>query len=329
LIRSIYERARKRPKKVVFAEAEHYKILKAAEAAIEEGIAEPILLGNPKRINELIEEHSLELGDVEIINPKDDDQADKRQYFGNVYYQKRARKGVTLFEAERAMRGRNHFGAMLVSSGYADALISGITRNYRRVILPALRIIGLDENASLVAGMYIIQSKKGPYFFADTTVNLDPTPEELVEITRLVAETVTRLNLKPRIALLSYSNFGSAQGKDVEKVQKAVEILHRDHPELDVDGDIQANFALNEEMRKEIFPFSALKDKRVNTLIFPNLSAGNIAYKLMQEMGEKEVLGPVLIGMKKSFHVLQMGCSVREIVDMVSVAVVDAQTKMG
>jgi malate dehydrogenase (oxaloacetate-decarboxylating)(NADP+) len=177
--------------------------------------------------------------------------------------------------------------------------------------------------------MYIIQSKKGPYFFADTTVNLDPTPEELVEITRLVAETVTRLKLKPRIALLSYSNFGSAQGKDVEKVQKAVEILHRDHPELDVDGDIQANFALNEEMRKEIFPFSSLKDNRVNTLIFPNLSAGNIAYKLMQEMGEKEVLGPVLIGMKKSFHVLQMGCSVREIVDMVSVAVVDAQTKMG
>lgn len=329
LIRSIYERARKRPKKVVFAEAEHYKILKAAEAAIEEGIAEPILLGNPKRINELIEEHSLELGGVEIINPKDDDQADKRQYFGSIYYQKRARKGVTLLEAEKAMRERNHFGAMLVSSGYADALISGITRNYRRAILPALRIIGLDENASLVAGMYIIQSKKGPYFFADTTVNVDPTPEELVEITRLVAETITRMKLKPRIALLSYSNFGSAQGKDVEKVQKAVEILHRDYPELEVDGDIQANFALNEEMRKEMFPFSSLKDKRVNTLIFPNLSSGNIAYKLMQEMGEKEVLGPVLIGMKKSFHVLQMGCSVREIVDMVSVAVVDAQTKGG
>lgn len=327
LIRSIYERARKRPKKVVFAEADHYKILKAAEAAIEEGIAEPILLGNRKRITELIEEHNLELGDVEIINPKDEDQSDKRQYFGSIYHQKRARKGMTLNEAERAMRDRNHFGAMLVSSGYADALISGITRNYREVVRPAIRIIGLEEKASLVAGMYIIQSKKGPYFFADTTVNLDPTPEQLVEITRLVAETISRLRLKPRIALLSYSNFGSAAGKDVEKVKKAVELLHEQYPELEVDGDIQANFALNEEMRQEMFPFSNLKDKRVNTLIFPNLSAGNIAYKLMQEMGKKEVLGPVLLGMKKSFHVLQMGCSVREIVDMVGVAVVDAQTK--
>lgn len=329
LIRGIYERARKRPKKVVFAEADHYKILKAAEAAIEEGIAEPILLGNRNRIQELIEEHNLELEGVEIINPKDDEQKDKREYFGTIYYQKRARKGMTLAEAERAMRDRNHFGAMLVSSGYADALISGITRNYREVVRPALRIIGLDDEASVVAGMYIIQGKKGPYFFADTTVNLDPSAEELVEITRLAAETVARLRIKPRIALLSYSNFGSAGGKDVAKIQKAIEILHRDYPELEVDGDIQANFALNPEMRKELFPFSTLKDNKVNTLIFPNLSAGNIAYKLMQEMGEKEVLGPVLIGMKKSFHILQMGCSVREIVDMVSVAVVDAQTKVG
>ena len=327
LIRSIYERARKRPKKVVFAEADHYKILKAAEAAIEEGFAEPILLGKPERINALIEKHNIELPGVEIIDPRMDENRDKRKYFASVLFQRRNRKGLTLFEAEKSMRDRNYFGAMLVESGYADALISGITRNYRNVILPALQIIGLEEGGNRVAGMYIVQGKKGPFFFADTTVNVDPTAEELVDITLLVAKTVKKFRLTPNIAMLSYSNFGSSSGPDVSKVRKAVEILHRDHPELTVDGEIQANFALNTQLRGELFDFTALGRKQVNTFIFPNLSSGNIAYKLMQEMGEREVLGPILLGMKKSFHVLQMGCSVREIVDMVSVAVVDAQTK--
>ena len=327
LIRSIAERAKKRPKKVVFSEAEHYKILKAAEQSIDEGIAHPILLGDERVIKKLIEEHNLELEGVEIIDPKQDSQEDRRKYFGSILFEKRKRKGMTLFEAARAMRDRNYFGAMLVESGYADALISGITRNYRNVIRPALQIIGMEEDAKQVAGMYIVETKKGPIFFADTTVNVDPTPEEIVDITLLVDKTIRKLRITPKIALLSYSNFGSAKGKDAEKMKKATAFLHENYPEMIVDGEIQANFALNNEMVSDLFPFSQFKNRTANTMIFPNLASGNIAYKLMQEMGEKEVIGPILLGMKKSFHILQMGCSVREIVNMVRIAVVDAQTK--
>ncbi|MGB1031920.1 MAG: phosphate acyltransferase [Flavobacteriales bacterium] len=327
LIRSIAERAKKRPKKVVFSEAEHYKILKAAEQSIDEGIAHPILLGDERVIKKLIEEHNLELEGVEIIDPKQDTQEDRRKYFGSILFEKRKRKGMTLFEASRAMRDRNYFGAMLVESGYADALVSGITRNYRNVIRPALQIIGMEDDAKQVAGMYIVETKKGPIFFADTTVNVDPTPEEIVDITLLVDKTVRKLRITPKIALLSYSNFGSATGKDAEKMKKATAFLHKNYPEMIVDGEIQANFALNNEMVSDLFPFSQFKNRTANTMIFPNLASGNIAYKLMQEMGEKEVIGPILLGMKKSFHILQMGCSVREIVNMVRIAVVDAQTK--
>lgn len=327
LMRNISERAKKRPKRVVFAEAEHYKILKAAEGAIDEGIAEPVLLGRKEIINELIEKHNLELGDVEIIDPRSESQDDKREYFGNVFFQKRQRKGLTLFEATKLMRDRNYFGAMLVESGYADALISGITRNYRHVIRPALQIIGLRDDTKVVAGMYIFQTKQGPVFFADTTVNLNPTAEEVVEITLLVAKAVKQMKITPRVALLSYSNFGSAKGYDAEKMRDAAKILKETHPELTVDGEVQANFALNDEILTDIFPFSTLTSKKANVLIFPNLAAGNIAYKLMQSMGELEAIGPILLGMKKSFHILQMGCSVREIINMVRIAVVDAQSK--
>jgi len=216
---------------------------------------------------------------------------------------------------------------MLVHTGQADALISGLTRNYGNVIRPAIQIIGMNEDVKKVAGMYIVQSATGPIFFADTTVNMDPTAEEICDITLLVAKAVKDMQITPRIAMLSYSNFGSSEGKDAVKMRNAAEMLHKSHPELIVDGEIQANFALNSEMRAENFPFSSLKGKKVNTLIFPNLAAGNIAYKLMQEMGEKEIIGPILLGMKKSFHILQMGSSVREIVNMVRIAVVDAQTK--
>jgi malate dehydrogenase (oxaloacetate-decarboxylating)(NADP+) len=215
----------------------------------------------------------------------------------------------------------------MVEAGQADALVSGITRNYRRVIQPALQIIGLQSNVNKVAGMYILQTARGPVFFADTTVNQNPTAEELVDLTLMVAEAVSKFRITPHIAMLSYSNFGSADGPDAEKVRKAVAILHQKHPELNVDGEIQANFALNNEMLSETFPFSDLADKKVNTLIFPNLAAGNIAYKLLQELGEMEAIGPILLGMKKSFHILQMGCSVREILNMVRIAVVDAQTR--
>ncbi len=269
----------------------------------------------------------MELDGVEIINPKDDEHKNQREEFGKLWFKQRQRKGQTLFETMKAMRDRNHFGAMLVQTGYADALISGITRNYRDVIRPALQIIGLEDESKLVAGMYIIQTKSKPFFFADTTVNVNPTAEELVDITLLAADAVKRMNITPRIALLSYSNFGSAKGEDAIKVRKAVKILHESYPHLSVDGEMQANFALDGELMGEIFPFSTLIDKNVNTLIFPNLSAGNIAYKLMQTMGSLETVGPILLGMKKSFHILQMGCSVREISNMVRIAVVDAQAK--
>ncbi len=327
LVRSISERARRRPKRVVFAEADNYKILKAAEQSADEGIAFPILLGDQRRIEQLIEINKLELREYEIIDPRHDNEQERRDAFAEILFKERQRKGMTLFDAKKAMRDRNYFGAMLVETGYGDALISGLTRNYRNVIRPALQIIGLEEGARKVAGMYIVQASGGPVFFADTTVNTDPTAEELVDITLLAAKAIRRMRITPRIAMLSYSNFGSATGKDSTKVRDAVKLLHKNHPELIVDGEVQANFALNNEMIAENFPFSSLNGRKVNTLIFPNLAAGNIAYKLMQQMGEKEVIGPILLGMKRSVHILQMGSSVREINNMVRIAVVDAQNK--
>jgi len=324
---SLSDRASKNPKRVVFAEAEHYKVLKAAEQSVEEGIAHPILIGRKHVISKLIEDNNLELSSATIIDPRDKDHAEKRKVFGALLHEKRKRHGLTLLEAERAMRKRNYFGAMLVETGEADALVSGLTRNYPRVIRPALQVIGKAEGVSKVAGMYIMQTHQGPMFFADTTVNVNPTAEEIVGITLLMAEAVKRLRIVPRIALLSYSNFGSSKGEDAEKMSTATAILHRDHPDLIVDGEIQANFAINQEMLAESFPFSELNQRKVNILIFPNLSAGNISYKLLKEMGGLEAQGPVLLGMKKSVHILQMGSSAKEIVDMVRLAVVDAQNK--
>jgi malate dehydrogenase (oxaloacetate-decarboxylating)(NADP+) len=327
LTRSIAERARKSPKKVVFAEGDNYKILKAAQQARDEEVAYPILLGDVVKIKKMIEELELDLGDAQIIDPRSDEWLSAREDFGKRLFAKRKRKGLTEVESIRTMRERNYFGAMMVECGMADALISGMTRNYGRVIRPALKTIGPAENVKKVCGMYIVETNQGPLFFADTTVNVDPTAEDLVEITLRVSEAISKMKIIPRVALLSYSNFGSAGGKDAEKVAKAVEILHRDHPDLIVDGELQANFALNNEMLNENFPFSRLKDTKVNTLIFPNLAAGNIAYKLLQEIAGLEVTGPVLLGMRKSYHILQMGCSVREILNMVRIAVVDAQMK--
>ena len=329
LTRSIAERARKNPKRVVFAEGENYKILKAAESVRDEGVATPILLGDETRIRQMIEDMELELKDVQIIDPRTAEHAEERAFYGDMFFQKRMRKGITQLEASRVMRERNYFGAMMVETGRADAMISGMTRNYPKVIRPGLQAIGPADGVKTVCGMYIVQTPQGPLFFADTTVNENPTAEELVEITLRVSETIGQMKITPKIAMLSYSNFGSGKGPDAEKVSKAVSILHRDYPNMIVDGEIQANFALNSEMLKENFSFSRLKDMKVNTLIFPNLAAGNIAYKLIQEIAGMEVIGPVLLGMKKSYHILQMGCSVREIENMVRIAVVDAQLKEG
>ena len=325
--RNIATRAARSPKRVVFAEAEHYKVLKAAEMAMDEGIAHPILLGRRSRIEALIEENNLELEGATILDPRGKDQEERRRTFGEVLFEHRKRHGLTAIEAERYMRQRNYFGSMLVDQGEAEALVSGLTRNYPAVIRPALHAIGKAQGVDKVAGMYILQTKTGPMFFADTTVNTNPSAEDIVNITLLTAEAVRNLRIVPRIALLSYSNFGSSKGPDAEKMAEAARYLHVHHPELIVDGEIQANFAMNQEKLAESFPFSALHKRQVNTLIFPNLSAGNISYKLLQEMAGMDAQGPVLLGMRKSVHILQMGSSAKEILDMVRLAVVDAQIK--
>ena len=327
LIRTLTARAKRNPKKVVFAEAEHYKILKAAQQVKDDGIAEPILLGRRQKILDLIEEFALEMDDVCIIDPKEIKQEDKRHEYGDIFWEKRKRKGITQFEARKLMRERNYYGSMMVEMGDADALISGITRNYRATVKPALEVIGKEEGVNNVVGMYIMRTKKGTLFLADTTINLDPTAEEIADMSILIAKKVKQFRIKPRIALLSYSNFGSTRTKDSEKMAKAAAILKEENPNLVVDGEIQGDFALDAEKMQRIFPFSPLAEESANTLIFPNLNAGNMAYKLIQEIAEVDSIGPVLVGMKKPVHILQLGCTVREIINMVTLSVVDAQTK--
>jgi malate dehydrogenase (oxaloacetate-decarboxylating)(NADP+) len=327
LIRTITQKAKQNPKRVVFTEADHYKILKAAQQVKDEGIALPILLGVPERIRQLIQDNNLDLEDIPIIDPRSKEEENRRNNFGDIFFDKRKRRGHTLFEAREIMRERNYFGAMMVETGAADAMISGLTRKYGDPIRAALQIIGVQDDLKRVAGMYIMNTKQGPFFFADTTMNVEPTVQDIVDISVLTANSVRQFNIIPRVALLSYSNFGSTDGIVPNKMRDAVTILHKQYPGLIVDGEMQANFALNNELLKEQFPFSDLVDKKVNTLIFPNLAAGNIAYKLLQEMAGIEAIGPILIGMKKPVHVLQLGSSVREIVNMVTIAVVDAQAK--
>jgi malate dehydrogenase (oxaloacetate-decarboxylating)(NADP+) len=325
LIRNITTKAQSSPKKVVYAEGDNVKTLKAAQVAFEEGCAFPILLGKKKRIDALIKEYGIELPEKTIIDPKSEEEEARRGLYGKAFFEKKKRKGFTEFEALQIMRERNYFGSMMVDQGDADAMITGVTRSYRSSIKPALQTIELQKDVNLVAGMYILITKKGPLFLADTTVNLNPTAEQIAEITVNVAKTIRKLKMTPRIALLSYSNFGSSPGDDSEKMAKAVKILHENHPTLIVDGEMQANFALNKEMMNEKFSFSQLANKEVNTLIFPNLSAGNIAYKLLQQTTDADAIGPILIGLKKPIHILQLGSSVREIVNMVKIAVIDAQ----
>lgn len=327
LIRDITEKGQRSPKRVVFAEADNINILKAAHTAWEEGVAIPILLGKRNKIQGLIEEYQLEFNDVKIVDPKSEEERERRNIFGASFFEKRMRKGFTEFEAVQIMRERNHFGAMMVELGEADAMISGANRNYRDVVRPVIRTVGLEKGTTKIAGMYILSTKRGPLFLADTTINLNPSAEDIAEITSNVAKTIRKFKVTPRVALLSYSNFGSSIGEDASKMSKAVEIIKENDPNLIIDGEVQANFALNNELMNEKFSFSVLANKKVNTLIFPNLSAGNIAYKLLQEITEGDAIGPVLIGLKKSIHILQMGASVRETINMVKVAVVDAQNK--
>jgi malate dehydrogenase (oxaloacetate-decarboxylating)(NADP+) len=323
LMSRVIDRAKKNPKRVVFAEATHPKILKAAQVLKDEGIAHPILLGNKEEILKLIKEHQLDLHDCPIIHPREERETIER--YAEVFYKKRQRKGLTYQDCERLMRERNYFAAMMVEHGDADALVSGLTKDYPKTILPSLQIIGTAEGVNRVAGMYIMINKKGTFFFADTTVNVNPTAQELAEIIELTARGVRFFDMNPRVAVLSYSNFGSSKGDIPEKARKAVQLARERNPELVVEGDIQANVALNTEIQQEMFPFSALAEKGANTLIFPDLASGNIAYKLLIEIGGAEAIGPILLGMKKPVHILQLGSSIRDIVNITAIAVVDAQ----
>ncbi len=328
IIRYTISKAKQNPKRIVFAEAEDPRILKAAQIALDEKIAEPILLGNEKNILKICKEHQLDLSGVTIIDPSSSSNHEKRQTFARVFFEKRNRRGYTWYEASEVMKRRNYFGVMMVEVGEADALISGISRNYAEVIRPALQIVGTEEGVKKVSSMYMMLTKRGPLFFADTTMIQEPTAEELVEIALLTSKSVKRhFNIDPCVAMLSYSAFGSSNGEEPKKVRKAVDILRKKHSEITVDGEIQANLVFNIDALRENYPFTDLIDKRANILIFPNLSSANIAYKLMQEMANIEAVGPIMLGLDKPVHILQLGSSVREIVNMIAIATIDAQNK--
>lgn len=329
LVRALGNKARRDPKRVVFADAENTNVLKAAQIALDEGIAVPILLGTPEIIKTLAEDHNISIDGIQIINPKSIEQKEVRKKYGEVFFKKRQRRGVNSQEVDKLMRDRNHFGCMMVEMGDADAMISGLSRNYPDTIRPAIQIIGKEEGVSKIAGMYIMLTKKGPLFLADTTVNFNPTSEELADITLLVAKEVRTFGITPRIAMLSYSNFGSSDTPEAITVRNARAIVKQKNPSLIVEGEMQGIVAFNKEVMRESYPFSELVEAgEVNTLIFPNLSAGNIAYNLLQEVGGADAIGPVLLGLKKPVHVLQIGSSTRNILNMVVIAVIDAQDKM-
>ena len=327
LSRVIGSKARRDPKRVVFADAENIKILKAAQLVLDEKIGYPILLGDEKKINKIAADNGIDLEGMPIINPKDDEMEDMRKQFGELFFAKRQRKGINRYEAFKSMKDRNHFGCMMVETGEADCMISGLSRNYPDTIKPAIQIIGIEEGVKKIAGMYLLFTKRGPLFLADTTVNFNPTAEELAEITLLVAKEVKMFNIVPKIAMLSYSNFGSSNSPESNLVRKARAIVKQKDSSLICDGEIQGILAFNKEILKDNYPFTELVNGEVNTLIFPNLAAGNIAYNLLQEVGGADSIGPILLGLKKPVHVLQLGSSIRSIFNMVVIAVVDAQSK--
>ena len=327
VMRAIGGKARSNPKRIVFSEADNPKVLKAAQIVFDEGIGFPILLGDEQKIKRIAEENAVDIEGLPIFDPRSDAMEEKRDQYGELFLSKMGRRGFNAYEAKKIMKDRNHYGCMMVESGDADAMISGLTKNYPDTIRPAIQIIGMEEGVSKIAGMYMVLTKRGPLFLADTTVNFNPTAEELAEITLLAAKEIRQFNIIPRIAMLSYSNFGSSNSPEAKLVSKARKIVKQKMPTLIADGEMQASVAFNKELMQENYPFSELSNQDVNTLIFPNLAAGNIAYNLMKEVGEADAVGPILLGLKKPVHVLQLGSSIRSIVNMASIAVVDAQLK--
>ena len=325
-VRILHNRARTNPKRVIFAEADHLDVLKAAQRVHDEKLGTPILLGN----KEIILELKAELGfddEVTIIDPKTVDQKERRNRFAEAYWKRRQRKGLTLLEAKKWMRERNYFAAMMVNEGEADALVTGYSRPYPSVLKPILELIEKDRGVVKVAATNLLLTKQGPMFLADTTVNINPTAIELAKITHYTSILVRMFGMKPKVAMLSFSNFGSTKSETSIKIREAVEYMHENYPDLIVDGELQADFALNKEMLSKEFSFSKLNGEKANVLIFPNLESANITYKLMKEVNEVESIGPILLGLSKPVHVLQLGASVDEMVNMAAVAIVDAQER--
>ncbi len=326
VVRLLHNRARSNAKKIVFAEADHLDVLKAAQIAHEEGLATPILLGNKTVIEELKKELEFD-ADIEIIDPKGEDFVAKRHAYATKYWETRKRSGVTLYNAKSKMRERNYFGAMMVSEGDADGMISGYSRAYPTVVKPIFEVIGRASNVKKASTVHIMITERGPLFLADTSINVNPNAEELAEIAQMTANVATTFGFNPVMALLSYANFGSSSHPHATKVREAVRQLHETNPDLVVDGEIQTDFALSKELLQSQFPFSRLAGKKVNTLIFPNLESANITYKLLKELNKAASIGPIMVGLRKSVHIMQLGASVDEMVNMTAVAVIDAQER--
>jgi malate dehydrogenase (oxaloacetate-decarboxylating)(NADP+) len=326
IVRLLHNRAKMSPKKIVFAEAEHLDVLKAAQIAYEEGIATPILLGNKEIITELKKELEFD-ADILIIDPKDKESIINRDQYAAKFWGNRRRSGVTIYGAKSKMRERNYFGAMMVLEGDADGMISGYSRAYPTVVKPIFEVIGRAANVKKVATVNIMITERGPLFLADTSINIEPTASELAEIAKMTANVATTFGFDPVIAMLSYANYGSSNHPDATKVREAVKILHETAPELVVDGEVQMDFALNKELHQSKFPFSKLAGKKVNTLIFPNLESANITYKLLKELNKADSIGPIMLGLRKSVHILQLGAGVDEMVNMVAIAVIDSQER--
>jgi malate dehydrogenase (oxaloacetate-decarboxylating)(NADP+) len=326
MVRLLANRAKTDPKRIVFAEADHLDVLKAAQIVMEEGIGKPILLGNKETILELKEEIGFD-ADVPILDPKTKESDDKRMQYANSFWEARKRRGITLLDAQKWMRERNYFAAMMVNEGEADALVTGYSRSYPSTVKPIMQLIDKAPGVSRIATTNMMMTNRGPIFFSDTAINMNPTADDLAKIALMTAKTVRMFGLQPVVAMVSYSNFGSSSSESAEKVRQAVAYLHKYYPDLIVDGEIQVDFALNPEMLKNKFPFSKLAGKKVNTLIFPNLEAANINYKMLKELYKVDSIGPIMLGLDKPVHIFQLGASVEEMVNMAAVAVVDAQEK--
>jgi len=327
ITRLLINRAKQNPKRIVYAEADHLDVLKAAQQVYDEKIAMPILLGRRDVILELMSEIEFEGEDIIIIDPKSDEEEKKRNEYAEALWKKRSRKGVTLYDAKKIIRERNYFAAMMVEKGDADAMLSGYSRAYPSVLKPILELIGKESGVTNVAATNLMNSKRGPIFISDTSININPDATVLAKIAQMTAKTVKMFGIEPVIAMTSYSNFGSSKNPNAVKVKEAVDYLHKNFPEIAVDGELQVDFALNKKMRADKFPFSKLNGKKVNTLIYPNLDSANGTYKLMKELNSAGSIGPILMGLNKPAHVFQLGASVDEMVNMSAVAVVDAQQK--